>query len=288
MDGVFALVRTSSSGARAWLAQVTGEHDGRGRLARLRPRAGCRGRSRRRAPARRARGRASGGSSDSRGTRSGRRASTRAARALRSAWDFGTGRRRAIELVRHRPDALEHRREIGDGLAHVFERGVQPALELARLRLVARPVDLDESARTRCATSRRSAPITRSVAARVAPHRQHRMHDQMHGDVHLAEDDADRIDEERHVGRHHAHQRAMRGGRGVAIERRRDVDEHAVAGARAAELEVRERRRGEIRRAMRAQVFFGDAAEVAAQEIARQRSGVRAARSSMRARLSFR
>ena len=55
---------------------------------------------------------------------------------------FRYGQPDAIELVRDRAGALEQRRKIGDGAAHVFERGVQAAFELARLRGVARPVDL--------------------------------------------------------------------------------------------------------------------------------------------------
>ena len=121
----------------------------------------------------------------------------------------GTGSLRAVELVGHRAHAFEHAREIGDRLAHVFERGVQPAQQLARLRLVARPVDLDHLPGLERAPRAVGADLAQR-AARVAPHGQHRMHDQVHGDVHLAEHDADGIDQERHVGRDHAHQRAMR------------------------------------------------------------------------------
>src|SRR5687768_3013139 len=62
----------------------------------------------------------------------------------------------------------------------------------------------------------------------------------------------------------------MGGGRGIPIERRRDVDEHAIADAAAPEFEVRERRGGEIAGTVRPQILFGDAAEIHAQEIAGQ------------------
>ena len=66
-------------------------------------------------------------------------------------------------------------------------------------------------------------------AARIAAHRQHRVDDEMDGDVHLAEHDADGIHEEGHVRGHHAQQRAMRRGGCIGGERRGDVDEHAIA-----------------------------------------------------------
>ena len=52
-----------------------------------------------------------------------------------------------------------------------------------------------------------------------------------------------------------------------AFERRRDVHQHAIARAAAAEFQVRERRGGQIRGTMRAQIFFGDAAEEGARGI---------------------
>ena len=108
-------------------------------------------------------------------------------------------------------------------------------------------------------------------AARVAFHGEYRVHDQVHADVHLAEDDADGVHQEGHVGRDHAQQHTMRGRRRIDVERRRQVHEHAVAGALPAEIEMRQACRGEIARPVGAQVFFRDVAEEGAQEIAGQR-----------------
>ena len=77
---------------------------------------------------------------------------------------------------------------------------------------VARPVDLHHL--PGFGLCHRAVDADRAASPRASRRtRQHRVHDEVHGDVHLAEHDADRIDQERHVGRHHAHQRAMRGGR---------------------------------------------------------------------------
>ena len=89
-------------------------------------------------------------------------------------------------------------------------------------------------------------------------------------DVHLAENDAEGLDQERHVRRDHAHDGAMR-GRGVCgRERRREFEQHAAALAHPAEFEVRQCRGGEVGRAMQAQILFRDAAEEGPQEVARQ------------------
>ena len=250
-------------------AQMPGEHDGRRWLACPGGRAGCRGRCRRRAPARRASGRASGGSSDSRGTRNVRRASRRAARAPR--WRATSAPAAARARVRWPPRGRVP-----------ASRGKSRDRACARLRARART---RRSSSRACASSRgrsisiicqdssvhraRSSPTALSVAARIAAHRQHRVHDEMHGDVHLAEHDADRIDEEGHVRRHHAQQRAMRGGGRIGVRAaarcRRST---RLPAAPAAEFQVRERGGGQFRGTMRAQVFFGDAAEERAQEFA--------------------
>ena len=161
-------------------------------------------------------------------------------------------------------------RKIGHGPAHVFERGANAMLEVARRRGVARPVDLHHlpGLELRVAAVDADHP---ERAARIAAHGQHRMHDEVHGDVHLAEDDADRIHEEGHVRRDHAQQRAMRGGGRVDVERRRDVDAHFVSRAPASELQVSEGRGRQVRGTMGAQIFFGDTAEERAQELPGQR-----------------
>ncbi len=142
---------------------------------------------------------------------------------------------------------------------------MQTAQQLARLGFVRRPVDLHHLPRLGHA----GALVVgqgEQPAARIATHPEHRVHDEMHRDVHRTENDADGIDQEGHVGRHHAHQRAVRGAGCIAVERRRQFDQRLAGLAHAPELQMRKRGRGEIRRCVHAQVVFGDAAEEVAHE----------------------
>ncbi len=198
----------------------------------------------------------------------------------------GHGQRTALQLIGDGAHTLQHRPEVGDRLAHVIERAVQAAQQLARLGFVRRPVDLHHLPRLGHA----GALVVgqgEQPAARIATHPEHRVHDEMHRDVHRTENDADGIDQEGHVGRYHAHQRAVRGAGGIAVERRRQFHQRLAGLAHAPELQVRKRGRGEICRFVHAQVVFGDAAEEAG---ARIRPRVRAApaRNAWRARLSSR
>ena len=183
---------------------------------------------------------------------------------------FRHGQRRAIEFVGHRADAFEHRAKIGHGPSHVFERGADAALDLSGRFAVARPVDFHHLPGFELRIAVGADRLER--AARIAAHRQHRVDDEMDGDVHLAEHDADGIHEEGHVRRHHAQQRAMRRGGCIGCERRRDVDEHRAAAAPAPEFKVGECRGRQVRRAMRPQVFLGHAAEEGAEKFPGQRA----------------
>ena len=181
----------------------------------------------------------------------------------------GHGQRSALELVGDGAHALQHRAEVGHRFAHVVERALQAPQQLARLRFVGGAVDLHHlpgfGRAGALVIGKREQP-----AARVATHPEHRMHDEMHRDAHRAEDDADGVDQEGHVGGDHAHQRAVRAARGIAIERRRQLDQRVAALAQAPELEMGQRGRGEVRGLVHAQVVLGDTAEELPHESGRE------------------
>ena len=110
--------------------------------------------------------------------------------------DFvGRQRRRiALQLGDERAHALAHRRPVLDRDAHVGERG----FESSPAALRAAPDRSAGRSRYSCQDSLRAplrapSPTSSSRPRAVAPHGQHRMHDEMHGDFRLAEDDADRV-----------------------------------------------------------------------------------------------
>ena len=57
-----------------------------------------------------------------------------------------------------------------------------------------------------------------------------------------------------------------------AFSGERDVHQHAIARAAAAEFQVRERGGGQFRGAMRPQIFFGDTAEIRGEEFPGERA----------------
>jgi len=114
------------------------------------------------------------------------------------------------------------------------------------------------------------------------------MHDEMHGDVHLAEREADRIHQEGHVRRHYAHQCAMRGFGRCTVQPRRKIDEDLAALAPCAEFEMRERRGCEVGGPMGTEILLGDAAEEAVYEFRPRACVSKRGDLRPRARLSFR
>jgi hypothetical protein len=176
------------------------------------------------------------------------------------------GQLRLLELMRDRADALEHRAEVRHGATYVVERVAHPLLELARVRLVARPVDLHHLPGLGLDPAAIAADRL-DHAACVASNAEHGVHDEVHADVHLAEHDADGIHEEGHVRPDHAQQRAMRRGGRFGIQGRSEIDEDPLGGPLTTELEVGEGGGGQIPGTVRSQILFGHAAEECAQEV---------------------
>ena len=100
----------------------------------------------------------------------------------------------------------------------------------------------------------------------VAPGFQHRMHDQVNGELRAAEYDAERVDEERHVVRDSQHQRAG-GLEAIALTLGiEDADQRLAGRAARAEFEMPERRTGEHARRALGQILLPDPPEVSSQE----------------------
>jgi hypothetical protein len=104
------------------------------------------------------------------------------------------------------------------------------------------------------------------LAAAVAARLQHRVHDEVHGQLRAGEGHAEGVDQERHVVRDREHERVA-ALETVALRLGIEHPHQATArGAAGAEGEVRERRPRELLRSALGQVLFGDAVEVGAQE----------------------
>ena len=115
------------------------------------------------------------------------------------------------------------------------------------------------------------------LSAAVAAHLQHRVHDQVHGELRPGEGHAERVDQERHVVGDREHQRVRRL---EAVAVRLGIEHlHQSAARRAAcpELEMCERRAGQVLWCALGQVLFGDTVEVGAQEALLQRAPAAAA-----------
>ena len=122
-----------------------------------------------------------------------------ACRPAQERFRFGTlhriDRHRAMgELVGNGEHAVAHRHPVGNTGAHFVERLAQGVLQLPGAGCIRHLVDLDMDQRLELALAH-----TRQLAACIARHRQHGMHQHMHGQSGLGQCQAERIDQERHV-----------------------------------------------------------------------------------------
>src|SRR6202012_5580106 len=99
-------------------------------------------------------------------------------------------------------------------------------------------------------------------AATVTADFQHRVHDEVNGELGSLEDDAQRVDQKRHIVRHGHYERVRRVETIALRIRIEDADERLARGALHAELEMVERHASQQARGAFGQVFFTDTAEV--------------------------
>jgi hypothetical protein len=148
----------------------------------------------------------------------------------------------------------------------VAERRAQARGDAVEPHRIDFAVDLEQLPGFRLGAALGLRQYFRQLALRVAPHVDDGMHDEVHRAFLLLENDSERVDQERHVFGDDGDDRVARG---PAVDRRigiEDANEWHAGFAAGAEREMRERCRGEIFDGALAQILFGDAVEVGADE----------------------